>query len=57
LTDTLLIGDSIVDWRTARDAPAAICLARYGFGFANFPASELRADERFVDAPADLVTL
>jgi phosphoglycolate phosphatase len=30
---TLLVGDSLVDWRTARAAPAQMCLARYGFGW------------------------
>ena len=34
---TLLVGDSVVDWRTARAAATAICLARYGFGFDGFP--------------------
>ena len=34
--DAMLVGDSHVDWRTARDAGTAICLARYGFGFLGF---------------------
>ena len=40
---TLLVGDSIVDWRTARAAATPICLARYGFGFEGFPRDELAA--------------
>ena len=33
---TVLVGDSTIDWRTARAASTAICLARYGFGFETF---------------------
>jgi len=55
--DAMLVGDSLVDWTTARDAGAAICLARYGFGFLTFPATELDGNERFIDAPADLLRL
>jgi len=29
--DTVLVGDSLIDWQTARNAGTAICLARYGF--------------------------
>jgi hypothetical protein len=31
-----------------------ICLARYGFGFADLPADQLRGDEALVDTPADI---
>jgi len=55
--DALLVGDSLVDWTTARDAGTAICLARYGFGFLTFPANELDGNERFIDAPVDLLRL
>jgi phosphoglycolate phosphatase len=55
--NTVLIGDSVVDARTARAAGAAVCLARYGFGFQSFPASELRADDRAVDQPIDLLAV
>ena len=41
MSETLLVGDSLVDFRTARSASASVCLARYGFGFAGFPLSEL----------------
>lgn len=50
----MMVGDSVVDLRTARGAGARICLARYGFSFANVPAGELRGDEWLVDAPLDL---
>lgn len=52
---TVMIGDSWIDWETARRAGAAICLARYGFGHENFPVEQLRGDEAFVDEPRQLV--
>jgi phosphoglycolate phosphatase len=55
--DAVLVGDSLVDWQTARDARTGICLARYGFGFLTFPSSTLDGRERFIDAPADLLRL
>ena len=39
--ETLLVGDSVVDWRTARAAGTRVCLAGYGFGFEGFPVGEL----------------
>ena len=33
--ETVLVGDSTVDLQTARNAGVRICLARYGFGFAD----------------------
>jgi phosphoglycolate phosphatase len=53
--ETLLVGDSRVDTRTAVAAGAAICVARYGFGAATLPPNELAAADWTVDAPADLV--
>jgi len=55
LDDTVLVGDSIIDWRTARNAEAAVCLASYGFGFAAFPIDQLRAGEWIVESPGDLL--
>jgi phosphoglycolate phosphatase len=54
---TLLVGDSLVDWRTARNATTAVCLARYGFGFEGFPTDELGPEDRTIDAPVDLLAL
>jgi phosphoglycolate phosphatase len=54
---TLLVGDSVIDWETARRASAQICLARYGFGFHGFPAERIRAEDRIIDSPADLIRL
>ena len=52
--ETVLIGDSTVDLQTSRNAGVAVCLARYGFGFADLSAGDLRGDESFVDAPAEI---
>ena len=54
---TLLVGDSIVDWRTARAAATPICLARYGFGYEGFPRDAIAASDRLIDAPADILAL
>jgi phosphoglycolate phosphatase len=56
-TATLLIGDSLIDWRTARAADTSVCLARYGFGFEGFPDDLLGPDDFCVDSPAGLLTL
>jgi phosphoglycolate phosphatase len=53
-TTTVLIGDSTVDLQTARNAGVRICLARYGFGFADLAPGDLRGDEALVDAPAEI---
>ena len=52
--ETMLIGDSMVDLQTSRNAGVRICLARYGFGFAGLAAEELRGDESLVDTPAEI---
>jgi phosphoglycolate phosphatase len=54
---TLMIGDSVIDWRTARAAAAPICLARYGFGFAGFSQRDLGPDDRVIDTFGDLLRL
>ena len=54
-SDTLFVGDSLIDWQTARNAGTAICLARYGFGFREFPRDLLNGRERLIDRPADLL--
>lgn len=55
--DAMLVGDSLVDWETARNAGAQICLARYGFGFWEFPTDRLTGREKLIDSPAELLTL
>jgi phosphoglycolate phosphatase len=53
-SETVLIGDSTIDLQTARNAGVRICLARYGFGFADLAVGDLRGDEWLVDTPADI---
>ncbi len=55
--EAVMVGDSAVDWRTARAAGTRSCLARYGFGFREFPVAELRGDETLIDRPRDLLGL
>jgi phosphoglycolate phosphatase len=54
--DTVLVGDSAIDLRTARAAGIRICLVRYGFGFP-LAAPELSGDEQLVDAPGGLTAV
>ena len=54
--ETVLVGDSFVDFRTARAAGVGICLASYGFGFDGIPAGELES-ARIVRSPADLLAV
>jgi phosphoglycolate phosphatase len=53
---TLMVGDSLIDLATARNAGTRVCLARYGFGF-RFSPADFRGDELFVGSPAGLVEL
>lgn len=50
----VLVGDSAADVLTARNAGIRICLARYGFGFANMPDGVLDGSELAVDAAWEL---
>lgn len=54
---TLMVGDSVVDWRTARAAGTRVCLASYGFGFGGFPTHDLTPDEAVIATPAALLCL
>jgi phosphoglycolate phosphatase len=51
---TVLVGDSVVDWRTATAASTKVCLARYGFGWEGFPTGQLQPETWLVDRPHDL---
>ncbi|HUK33287.1 MAG TPA: HAD-IA family hydrolase [Vicinamibacterales bacterium] len=55
--EAMLVGDSLVDWQTAQNAGTAVCLARYGFGFRQFPHEILNGRERIIDSPSELLTL
>jgi phosphoglycolate phosphatase len=52
---TILVGDSVIDWQTAHAAAAHVCMARYGFGFDGFPDGKLKANDRWVDDPRELL--
>jgi len=54
---TMLVGDSAIDWQTARAAGVSICLARYGFGLDGIPLDGLVAGDRVIDTPLELLTL
>ena len=54
---TLLVGDSEIDWRTARSAASRACIARYGFGFHGFPVAELTDGDTVIDSPDELLAL
>ena len=56
-SDTMMVGDSLIDWETAKNAGTGICLARYGFGFREFPQERLNGRETLIDSPAGLLTL
>jgi phosphoglycolate phosphatase len=51
-SETVLIGDSAIDWQTAQAARTGVRVVRYGFGFQRLPVA---ADEHLVDAPRDLL--
>ena len=55
--DTLMVGDSIIDWRTARAAGTRICVARYGFGFEGFPSGELSREDAAIDRFEQLIAV
>ncbi len=54
-TDTMLVGDSRIDWLTARAARSQVCLAAYGFGFESLSAERLDELERVAATPVDLL--
>jgi phosphoglycolate phosphatase len=56
VNDTIMVGDSAIDLRTARAAGTRICLARYGFGF-HTAVGELAGDELIADSPPQLPTI
>lgn len=55
--ETLLVGDSIIDWRTAKAGGTHCCLAGYGFGFEGFPPGHLTPDDCIIDRPLGLLDL
>ena len=55
--ETVMIGDSSVDLETARNAGVRICLARYGFGFADLAPGALNGGELLADSPRAIAAL
>jgi phosphoglycolate phosphatase len=55
--ESVLVGDSAIDCRTARSADTPLCVARYGFGFATFTSDMLTARDRIIDSPRELLDL
>jgi phosphoglycolate phosphatase len=54
--DTIMVGDSAIDLRTARAAGTRLCLVRYGFGFRT-SADEIVAGDLIADKPSQLSIL
>ncbi len=54
LSQAVLVGDSIIDWETARAAGCGICLASYGYGFEGFPPGTVAGDTMVVRSPFEL---
>ena len=57
IEQTVLVGDSAIDWQTARAAGCAVCLVAYGFGFAGVPLGDLVARELVAQSPLELADL
>lgn len=53
--DTMIVGDSIIDYRTARAAGSRVCLATYGFGLPDPEDLGLHAGDLVIERPADLL--
>ena len=55
--DTIMVGDSAIDWRTAQAAGTRVCLARYGFGFGSIPIHDLTPGDHVISAFRELLAL
>jgi phosphoglycolate phosphatase len=53
---TLMVGDSVVDFRTAKRAGTRACVAMYGFGFHGRLEDTLGPDDVMIARPLDLMT-
>jgi phosphoglycolate phosphatase len=53
---TLMVGDSVIDFRTALRAGTRACVAMYGFGFHSRFEDKLRPDDVTIARPLDLIT-
>ncbi len=55
-SSTLMVGDSVIDMRTARAAGTRACLAKYGFGFTPSAAEVLVDGDGSIEKPLDLLS-
>jgi phosphoglycolate phosphatase len=55
--NTVLVGDSPIDWRTARAAGTSVCIVRYGFGFEGFSDGNLANSDYVAHKAVDLDVL
>ena len=55
--ETLLIGDSAIDFETSRRAGVRCCIAAYGFGFGRFQPGQLSADDWIAQEPSQLTVV
>ncbi|MGE0704903.1 MAG: HAD family hydrolase [Vicinamibacterales bacterium] len=56
MQEVALVGDSSIDWHTARAAGAHACLVRWGFGFESLDAEHL-GSASVIDRPDQLLSL
>lgn len=56
-SQALMVGDSVADLRTARQAGVPACLVRYGFGFAQVPEAERAGADFIVDQPVEIAAI
>lgn len=52
---TMMVGDSIIDFRAAQNAGARACLVRWGLGVEGFQDAALRPADIVIDRPLDLL--
>ena len=55
--ETMMVGDSLVDWETAKAAGARCCLASFGFGYARIPPGSVGDDAWVAGSGAELAAL
>jgi len=53
----LMIGDSVIDLRTAKRAGTRACVAMYGYGFHGALEDKLRPDDMTIARPLDLMAV
>ena len=56
-SEAVLVGDSLIDLKTARAADVPMCLVKYGFGFDSVSVDELNDAARIVERPMELENL